>query len=115
MPMPTSTDPTVPLTPKTVKFNTAELSSSSTDSAGDSPDRSTKVSSASLASNNGQPAFKRRRSSMKESSIITPILKEHYQHPDPLLRRLRLRTAKQEPVNLCRHFKDVKVVAFLFG
>lgn len=38
-----------------------------------------------------------------------------YQHPDPLLRRLRLRDAYGKTVELVREFRDAEVVLFLFG
>ncbi|KAK4700695.1 hypothetical protein P7C70_g5549, partial [Phenoliferia sp. Uapishka_3] len=41
--------------------------------------------------------------------------KESYQHPDPLLRRLRLRDAWGKTVDLRTTFRDAEVVCFLFG
>lgn len=58
----------------------------------------------------------KRRSSMKQDAprpVIPP--KETYQHPDPLLRRLRLRDGWGKPVNLETEFRDAQVVAILFG
>jgi len=40
---------------------------------------------------------------------------EQYQHPDPLLRRLRLVDAFGVPVDLKRTFRDTKVVGFYFA
>ncbi|EPQ28543.1 uncharacterized protein PFL1_03847 [Pseudozyma flocculosa PF-1] len=40
---------------------------------------------------------------------------EQYQHPDPLLRRLRLVDAHGEAVNLRQMFRDTKVVGFYFA
>ena len=40
---------------------------------------------------------------------------EQYQHPDPLLRRLRLVDPHGEPVDLKRTFRDTKVVGFYFA
>ncbi|PWZ02211.1 hypothetical protein BCV70DRAFT_186171 [Testicularia cyperi] len=40
---------------------------------------------------------------------------EQYQHPDPLLRRLRLVDAHGVPVDLRREFRDTKVVGFYFA
>lgn len=60
--------------------------------------------------------LQRRRSSLKEGAY-TPFIppKELYQHPDPLIRRLRLRDAKGKQIDLEKEFRDVAVVAFLFG
>lgn len=41
--------------------------------------------------------------------------KELYQHPDPLLRRLRLRNGYGKEVNLQKEFAEAKVVLFFFG
>ena len=41
-----------------------------------------------------------------------PVL---YQHPDPLIRRLRLYDGHGKPVDLKRSFRDTKVVAFYFS
>lgn len=41
--------------------------------------------------------------------------KQYYSHPDPLLRRLRLRNGYGKEVDLEREFKDAKLVLFLFG
>lgn len=41
--------------------------------------------------------------------------KQHYQHPDPLLRRLRLNDQHGEPVDLQKEFRDAKLVLFMFG
>lgn len=41
--------------------------------------------------------------------------KEYYSHPDPLLRRLRLRNGFGTLVNLEQEFRDTKVVLFFFG
>lgn len=65
--------------------------------------------------------LKRRRSSIKAASLLPPRTASTYQHPDPLLRRLRLRrpqgqSTQQTPVNLARQFtSSVKIVCFLFG
>ena len=40
---------------------------------------------------------------------------EQYQHPDPLIRRLRLVDDKGNAVNLKDFFKGVKIVAFYFS
>lgn len=40
---------------------------------------------------------------------------EQYQHPDPLLRRLRLVDAHGVPVDLRKTFRDTKVVGFYFA
>lgn len=45
--------------------------------------------------------------------IIPP--KELYQHPDPLLRRLRLVDSWGKQVDLQTKLRDTKVVLFLFG
>lgn len=41
--------------------------------------------------------------------------KEFYSHPDPLLRRLRIRNSEGKRASLERTFARVKVVVFLFG
>jgi hypothetical protein len=63
-----------------------------------------------------RPANKRRRSSLKQGTAM-PYRpdKEYYSHPDPLLRRLRLRNGYGKEVDLDREFKDAKLVLFLFG
>lgn len=38
-----------------------------------------------------------------------------YSHPDPLLRRLRLRDGFGKDVDLEREFRDTKLVLFFFG
>ncbi|SCV70375.1 BQ2448_1769 [Microbotryum intermedium] len=61
---------------------------------------------------------KRRRSSLKAGTKM-PVQPppEHWKHPDPLLRRLRLRDPvnKGEYANLQQTFRDAKVVLFMFG
>ncbi|PWN36098.1 uncharacterized protein FA14DRAFT_107460, partial [Meira miltonrushii] len=60
------------------------------------------------------------------SGILKPALKadtnhkklppqSHYQHPDPLLRRLRLVDDKGHAINLKEFFDGVKIVAFYFS
>lgn len=46
-----------------------------------------------------------------------PILppKELYQHPDPLVRRLRLRDSYGKEVDLETRLRDTKVILFVFG
>ncbi|GAA6011816.1 hypothetical protein JCM10207_004254 [Rhodosporidiobolus poonsookiae] len=63
-----------------------------------------------------RPPTKRRRSSIKQGSAM-PYRppKELYSHPDPLIRRLRLRDGYGKPVDLQREFADAKVVLFFFG
>lgn len=60
--------------------------------------------------------LKKRRSSIKQGAPM-PIIpsKETYQHPDPLVRRLRLKDSWGKPVNLQSEFRDTRVVLFLFG
>lgn len=41
--------------------------------------------------------------------------KELYQHPDPLVRRLRLRDSYGKEVNLQEKLRDTKVILFVFG
>ncbi|KAI5477141.1 thioredoxin fold domain protein [Pseudohyphozyma bogoriensis] len=48
-----------------------------------------------------------------EMPIIPP--KEFWQHPDPLIRRLRLRDQWGKKVDLKHEFRDAEVVGFLFG
>lgn len=40
---------------------------------------------------------------------------EQYQHPDPLLRRLRMVDTHGQPVDLRRMFRDTKIVGFYFA
>ena len=56
---------------------------------------------------NVKPAIK------QQVSLLPPA--ERYQHPDPLLRRLRLRDGHGEPVNLRQMFSDTKLVLFYFS
>lgn len=62
------------------------------------------------------PPPKRRRSSLKQG-LQMPILppKELYQHPDPLVRRLRLRDSYGKEVDLETRLRDTKVILFVFG
>lgn len=72
--------------------------------------------SPSTSSHTRPPAIKRRRSSLKQG-IQMPSLppKQHYQHSDPLLRRLRLKDQHGQPVNLQQEFRDTNIVLFIFG
>lgn len=54
------------------------------------------------------------RPALKHAARVTPA-PELYQHPDPLLRRLRLIDGYGHPVDLRRAFRDTKVVAFYFA
>ncbi|CAO1631215.1 unnamed protein product [Parajaminaea phylloscopi] len=54
------------------------------------------------------------KSALKPSSRKLPP-PEQYQHPDPLLRRLRLVDNAGKPVNLKHYFRDCKVVALYFS
>lgn len=63
--------------------------------------------SASLSSATLKPALK------PSSRKLPPP--EQYQHPDPLLRRLRLVDNGGSPVNLKQYFRDCKVVALYFS
>lgn len=58
----------------------------------------------------GAPA----RPALKHAARVTPA-PELYQHPDPLLRRLRLVDGHGHAVDLRRAFRDTKVVAFYFA
>ena len=49
----------------------------------------------------------------RQSGSIPPP--SHYQHPDPLLRRLRLRDGYGNPVDLRSTFREAKLVLFYFG
>ncbi|KAK0553304.1 hypothetical protein OC845_001304 [Tilletia horrida] len=72
---------------------------------------STNSSSASSATTSAlKPALK--AGSERRKRLTAP---EHYQHPDPLIRRLRLVDGKGQPVNLRQFFKNVKVVGFYFS
>lgn len=54
------------------------------------------------------------KSALKPSNRKLPP-PEQYQHPDPLLRRLRLVDDKGNPVNLKQYFRECKVVALYFS
>lgn len=63
-------------------------------------------------------------SSTMSTSSLKPALKpssrklpppEQYQHPDPLIRRLRLVDSTGSPINLKQYFRDCKVVALYFS
>ncbi|KAM0756377.1 hypothetical protein T439DRAFT_376580 [Meredithblackwellia eburnea MCA 4105] len=61
-------------------------------------------------------ATAKRRSSLKQGAARPYIPAKHtYQHPDPLIRRLRLRDTHGKQVNLKQEFRDAKVVLFYFG
>lgn len=63
-----------------------------------------------------RPQNKRRRSSLKQGTPMPYRPEKHcYAHPDPLLRRLRLRNGYGKEVDLEHEFVDAKVVLFLFG
>ncbi|BGP33306.1 hypothetical protein JCM10296v2_005102 [Rhodotorula toruloides] len=95
--LPTPTSPSQ----KTVSFDESPSSSSSA------------LPPATTAS---RPTAKRRRSSLKQGSAM-PYRppKETYSHPDPLIRRLRLRDGYGNEVNLVNEFREAKVVLFFFG
>lgn len=81
-------------------------------------DESPSSSSSALPSetNAPRPTAKRRRSSLKQGSAM-PYRppKETYSHPDPLIRRLRLRDGYGNEVDLVKEFREAKVVLFFFG
>ncbi|BGP17613.1 hypothetical protein JCM10213_001264 [Rhodosporidiobolus nylandii] len=97
--------------PKTVAFAPPSLAAPPPDSSAPSSS-----SSAVPPPSPSRPQTKRRRSSIKQGSVM-PYRppKELYSHPDPLLRRLRLRNGYAKPVDLQREFADAKVVLFFFG
>ncbi|WFD35413.1 hypothetical protein MCUN1_002267 [Malassezia cuniculi] len=55
------------------------------------------------------------RSALKSSSSSSMPEPSQYQHPDPLIRRLRLYDGHGKAVDLKRAFRDAKVVAFYFS
>ena len=71
------------------------------------------------------PASASRRSSVLAASPKKSALKPgrqtplppagHYQHPDPLVRRLRLVDAKGNPVNLKQELRETQLLLFYFG
>lgn len=71
------------------------------------------------------PAPASRRSSVLAASPKKSALKPgrqtplppagHYQHPDPLVRRLRLVDAKSNPVNLKQELRETQLLLFYFG
>ncbi|GAA5991078.1 hypothetical protein JCM10908_006528 [Rhodotorula pacifica] len=101
-------DPTPPTPPSAPLANHSATSTATTDdsSAADS----------SATDKPTRPANKRRRSSLKQG-LPMPYRpeKQFYSHPDPLLRRLRLRNGYGKEVDLEREFVDTKLVLFLFG
>lgn len=105
-PLPSPLPPSSPIPPspsggKTVSFG---------------PVSSTSAMSSPLKPSPNPPAMKRRRSSLKQGVVLPHHPpKEYYQHPDPLIRRLRLRNGFGSQVKLRSEFQGVKVVLFLFG
>ncbi|GAA5864900.1 hypothetical protein JCM8547_009265 [Rhodosporidiobolus lusitaniae] len=118
-----SLPPTSPK-PKTVAFappSSLAVSSSAAPSPSSSPAPSSPTqphipASPSPVPSSPRPTPKRRRSSLKQGTAMPyrpPA--EQYQHPDPLLRRLRLRDGYGKEADLQREFKEAKVVLFFFG
>ena len=58
---------------------------------------------------------KPKKSAMKPGHQARLPPAERYQHPDPLLRRLRLVDGHGKPVNLKREFRDTRLILFYFG
>lgn len=101
--------------PSSQSFDPAEF----TNQDGDQGDTSS--TSAGLSSSPPGPAPS---SSLPTSTSLKPALKpssrklpppEQYQHPDPLLRRLRLVDSRGQAINLKSYFRDCKVVALYFS
>ncbi|GAA5860950.1 hypothetical protein JCM3774_003198 [Rhodotorula dairenensis] len=111
---------TSPAGGKTVSFDDAPLpplaSASSSSSAAAAPPPPPATAAADSPDTPVRPQNKRRRSSLKQGTAM-PYRpeKQFYSHPDPLLRRLRLRNGYGKEVDLEREFKDTKLVLFLFG
>ncbi|SPO25414.1 uncharacterized protein UTRI_03169_B [Ustilago trichophora] len=88
---------------------------------------SSSSSSGSVNADNGEPSTPRNAANPSPpTSVLKSAMKpgkdrkrlpppEQYQHPDPLLRRLRLVDAYGVPVDLRRTFRDTKVVGFYFA
>ncbi|GAA6028756.1 hypothetical protein JCM8097_007380 [Rhodosporidiobolus ruineniae] len=127
--VPSPSSPPLPTSPrqKQVVFadedSTAPLpsASSSSSSASAAPDSSTSTSPTTTSTSTAlpspsRPPTKRRRSSLKQGTPMPYQPPKHtYQHPDPLLRRLRLRDGYGKEVDLQREFGEAKVVLFFFG
>lgn len=56
-----------------------------------------------------------KKSAMKQGNQMRLPPAAWYQHPDPLVRRLRLVDGHGKHVNLKQEFRDVKLVLFYFG
>ncbi|GAA5993199.1 hypothetical protein JCM11641_007219 [Rhodosporidiobolus odoratus] len=123
-PPPPASSPPLPLSPRTksVAFASSPLPSAADSSSTSTSSSSTSLEAASSSSvdpapaSPARPAPKRRRSSIKQGSVMPyRPAKELYTHSDPLIRRLRLRNGYGKSVNLEQEFREAQVVLFLFG
>ncbi|KAK4055861.1 hypothetical protein OIO90_003116 [Microbotryomycetes sp. JL221] len=101
---------------KVVSFAESPKPSPPPDANGDAEQAGSSSATTTPQDASTRPTIKRRRSSLKQGSQMPPLpAREYYSHSDPLLRRLRLRDAHGDRVNLQKQFQDAKVVFFLFG
>ncbi|GAA6025031.1 hypothetical protein JCM8202_002062 [Rhodotorula sphaerocarpa] len=106
-------DPTAPPPPPAPSSASAAASASTPLALADSADTADADPQAEKPT---RPQNKRRRSSLKQGTPMPYRPEKHcYAHPDPLLRRLRLRNGYGKEVDLEHEFVDAKVVLFLFG
>ena len=109
-----SNDPANSINPQ--QINGTHASSSSSSSSGSANGDNGGPSTPSRNAANPSPPTSVLKSAMKpgkDRKRLPPP--EQYQHPDPLLRRLRLVDAYGVPVDLRRTFRDTKVVGFYFA
>ncbi|SNX84387.1 uncharacterized protein MEPE_03096 [Melanopsichium pennsylvanicum] len=117
-------------TKRTVSFGPADTVTlaSADDTSVSLPTNGTHASSSSSPSEHGDPSTPARdpANPSPPTSVLKSAMKpgkDHkrlppsgqYQHPDPLLRRLRLVDAFGVPVDLRKTFRDTKVVGFYFA
>ncbi|EST05521.1 Thioredoxin-like fold [Kalmanozyma brasiliensis GHG001] len=114
-------------TPKrTVSFGPSDTLTLPSENAS-SPPHTNGIDASSSPTNDGEPSTPRNaKNPSPPSSVLKSAMKpgkdrkrlpppEQYQHPDPLLRRLRLVDAYGVPVDLRKTFRDTKVVGFYFA
>ncbi|GAA6006791.1 thioredoxin family protein [Rhodotorula paludigena] len=107
---PSAPAPTSP-SPKSVSFDDTPLPAATAAAA-----TTASGTAASSSATAPRPQPKRRRSSLKQGLTMPYVPpKALYSHPDPLLRRLRLRDGFGKDVDLEREFRDTKLVLFFFG
>lgn len=100
---------------RSVSFHLDEADKPAVTSAPAAPTASTEsAATTGSAASSGRPLRSALKPRAKDYRKLPDA--EQYQHPDPLLRRLRLVDAQGKPVNLRKHFDpDVKCVGFYFS